>query len=183
MKRRYLTVAVVLSLAASLTLTSCLGSFALTNKVLSWNRQVGDKFVNELVFVAMWVLPVYELSMLADLTVINSIEFWSGENPVTAETKIIDGKDARYLVQSDENGYTITNTKDNTVVKFNFDAADNSWSLEANGQQHKLFNYVDDNHVNIINSRGGYDCVELSAQGVWAYQQQALSTTPDYAKR
>ena len=102
MKKSYLTVAVVLSLAASLTLSSCFGSFALTNKVISWNKQVGDKFVNELVFVAMWILPVYELSMLADMFVLNSIEFWSGKNPVVAETKVIDGKDAKYLVACDE---------------------------------------------------------------------------------
>lgn len=171
MKKRYLSVAVILSLAASLTLTSCLGSFALTNKVLSWNRQVGDKFVNEIVFFAMWVLPVYELSMLADVLVINSIEFWSGTNPVVAEAKIIDGKDAQYLVASNSNGYTITNMSDNSVVKFNFDEANNAWSIEANGKEQKLFSYVDDTHINVICPDGNYKTIELNAQGVWAYEQ------------
>ena len=104
MRKSYLTIAVVLALGASMTLQSCLGSFALSNKVLNWNRQVGDKFVNELVFVAFWILPVYEMSLLADILVINSIEFWSGENPVVAQTKVVDGKDAKYLVQSDKTG-------------------------------------------------------------------------------
>lgn len=51
--------------------------FSLTNKLLTWNRQVGSKFVNELVFFALWILPVYEVSGLADLLVLNSIEFWA----------------------------------------------------------------------------------------------------------
>ena len=38
-----------------------------------------SKFVNELVFFAFWILPVYEVSGLADLLVLNSIEFWSGK--------------------------------------------------------------------------------------------------------
>ena len=124
MKKRYLSVALIAILASSMMFTSCIGSFKLTNKVLTWNKQVGSKFVNELVFVAFWILPVYELSGLADLLVLNSIEFWSGENPVQASTKTIDGKNGRYIVKSDKNGYTITNTTDKSVVKFNFDAAD-----------------------------------------------------------
>ena len=91
MKKRYLSVALIAILASSMMFTSCIGSFKLTNKVLTWNKQVGSKFVNELVFVAFWILPVYELSGLADLLVLNSIEFWSGENPVQASTKTIDG--------------------------------------------------------------------------------------------
>ena len=82
MKKFYLTVGVVLALCASMGLSSCIGSFALTNKVISWNNQVGSKFVNELVFFAFWILPVYEVTALADVLIINSIEFWSGNNPL-----------------------------------------------------------------------------------------------------
>ena len=171
MRRRYFTVAVVLAVAASLTLSSCLGSFALTNKVLNWNRQVGDKFVNEVVFFALWILPVYELSFIADMLVINSIEFWSGENPVVAQTKIIDGKDARYLVACDSKGYTITNLSDNSVIKFNFDEMNKAWSVEANGQEKPLFSFVDDTHIKMITTDGSFKTVELSQQGVWAYEE------------
>jgi len=82
MKKKFLTVAVAATLSLSLVSTSCIGSFSLTNKLLSWNQQVGNKFVNELVFFAFWVLPVYEISALADILVLNSIEFWSGSNMV-----------------------------------------------------------------------------------------------------
>ncbi len=59
MKRKYFTVATIMLACGCLVTTSCIGSFALTNKLLSWNKQVGNKFVNELVFFAFWVLPVY----------------------------------------------------------------------------------------------------------------------------
>jgi hypothetical protein len=151
---------------------SCIGSFALFNKVKDWNDHVGSKFVNEVVFVAMWILPVYELCFAADLFILNSIEFWSGTNPaMTAQSQIIDGKDARYLVASNEQGYTITNMNTKQVTRFNFNAQDNSWSVENNGQEVKLFNYVDDTHVNVLTRDGSYTTVELSQPGVLAYQQ------------
>ena len=171
MRKKKLIVATVVALSASLMMQSCIGSFALYNKVKAWNDQVGDKFVNELVFVAMWILPVYELSFAADIFILNTIEFWSGTNPALAETKVIDGKDAQYLVASNENGYTITNMKTKQVTRFNFNAKDNSWWLENNGQEVKLFTFVDDTHVDMLTRDGSYTTVELSQPGVLAYEQ------------
>ena len=170
MKKKQLIVATVVALSASMMMQSCIGSFALFNKVKTWNEHVGDKFVNEIVFVAMWILPVYELCFAADLLVLNSIEFWSGTNPALAQTKVIDGKDAQYLVARNEAGYTITNMTTKQVTRFNFNAEDNSWSLENNGQEVKLFNFVDDTHVDVLTRDGSYTRVELSQAGVLAYQ-------------
>ena len=170
MRKKHLIVATVVALSASMMMQSCIGSFALFNKVKNWNEHVGDKFVNEIVFVAMWILPVYELCFTADLLILNSIEFWSGENPATAETKVIDGKDAQYLVARNEAGYTITNLNTKQVTRFNFDANDNSWSLENNGQEIKLFNFVDETHIDVLTRDGSYTRVELSQAGVLAYQ-------------
>ena len=171
MRKTKITVALVLAMAALLPLESCIGSFALSNKVLTWNKSVsGSKFVNELVFFAFWVLPVYEITILADVLVLNSIEFWTGDNPVTAETKVIDGKDARYLVQRDKTGYTITNLSDKSVVRFNFDATDNSWAVENNGVETKFMTFNDDNTVNMLTPDGSFTKVELNEQGVMAYR-------------
>lgn len=172
MKKRRLIIAIVVAISASMMMQSCIGSFALYNKVKNWNDHVGDKFVNELVFVAMWILPVYELSFVADLFILNSIEFWSGSNPALAqaETKIVDGKDAQYLVARDATGYEITNMTTKQVTRFNFNAEDNSWSIENNGKEVKLFSFVDDTHVNVLLRDGSYTTVELSQAGVLAYQ-------------
>lgn len=172
MRKKHLILATVVALSASMMMQSCIGSFALFNKVKNWNDHVGDKFVNEIVFVAMWVLPVYELCFVADLFILNSIEFWSGENPALAsEVKVVDGKDAKYLVARNEGGYTITNMTTKQVTRFNFNAEDNSWSLENNGQEVKLFTFVDDTHVNMLTRDGSYTTVELSQPGVLAYQE------------
>ena len=173
MRKKQLVVATVVALSASMMMQSCIGSFALYNKVKDWNEHVGTKFVNEIVFVAMWILPVYELSFAADLFILNSIEFWSGENPALAQTKVVDGKDAKYLVASNEEGYTITNMKTKQVTRLNFDAKDNSWSIENNGEEVKLFTFVDDTHVDVLTRVGSYTRVELSQPGVLAYQQLA----------
>jgi hypothetical protein len=172
MRKRKLIIAIVVAISASMMMQSCIGSFALYNKVKNWNDHVGDKFVNELVFVAMWILPVYELSFVADLFILNSIEFWSGSNPALAqaETKIVDGKDAQYLVARDATGYEITNMTTKQVTRFNFNAEDNSWSIENNGQEVKLFSFVDDTHVNVLLRDGSYTTIELSQAGVLAYQ-------------
>lgn len=183
MKKSHFSLAIAIALACTLTFSSCIGSFALTNKVLNWNKQIGSKFVNELVFVAFWILPVYEITGIADVLVINSIEFWSGSNPVSANnTKIIDGKDAKYLVKQDSKGYTITNLSDNTEMRFAFDETDNSWSIEANGESHKFMTFVDDNHVKMITPTGDFQTVELSQAGVYAYQQVATGSNFAYAK-
>lgn len=175
MRKKIFTAAVAISVAGSLMLTSCIGSFGLSNKVLDWNNQIGSKFVNEVVFIAFWILPVYELSALADILVINSIEFWSGSNPLASTTKVIDGKDARYEIISNPEGYIVKNLNDDTTVKFNFDEIDNSWSVEANGEEHKFMRFIDDNNVEMITPDGSFERVELSQAGVYAYQQMALA--------
>ena len=84
MKRGKLTlVAVVLS--GSLLFSSCVGSFGLFNRLSSWNQSVGNKFVNELVFLAFNIVPVYGVAYLADALVINSIEFWPAIKPTFSD--------------------------------------------------------------------------------------------------
>lgn len=176
MKRKYFTIATVLLSCGCFVTTSCIGSFALTNKLLSWNRQVGNKFVNELVFFAFWILPVYEVSCLADVLVINSIEFWSGSNPVAQGRSVIDGQDGRYIVDCDAKGYTITSENDGSVVRLDFDDDTRTWSMTANGETMELMTFVDDDHVKLPAYDGQSTIVELSQSGVFAYQQ--LATNP-----
>ena len=109
MKKKSLTLLLATTVASSILFSSCIGSFGLTNKLLTWNRSIDSKFVNELVFIAFWIVPVYEISALADVLVINSIEFWSGSNPVAdvGNVKTIDGKDGVYTVETKVDGYHI----------------------------------------------------------------------------
>ncbi len=186
MKKHFLKVSVVLALMASMTLTSCIGSFGLTNKLLSWNEQVGNKFVNELVFFAFWIIPVYEVTCLADVLVLNSIEFWSGSNPVAQGRTVIDGADGRYYVDCDGKGYTITSENDGSKVRLDFDNDDRSWSVSTDGSEPvKFMTFIDDTHVKMITPDGGFREVELNADGLMAYRQAVASGAAEalYASR
>jgi Domain of unknown function (DUF3332) len=66
----------------SLTLSGCFGSFAATRKLWDWNNDVGNKWLEWLVFLGLCIIPVYSLFVLADVLVLNSLEFWTGDNPV-----------------------------------------------------------------------------------------------------
>ena len=103
---------------------------------------------------------------------LNSIEFWSGTNPIASKEKIIEGNDGRYLVKSDEKGYDIISCNDGSKVRLDFNSDDRSWSITVNGETHELFTFVDDTHIRIPAGTGNdYRTVEISAEGVYAYRQ------------
>jgi hypothetical protein len=62
--------------------TGCTGSFNLTRKVYNWHRSQSDKWADELCFLLVALTPVYGLATFADAIIFNSIEFWTGKNPV-----------------------------------------------------------------------------------------------------
>lgn len=168
-----MTVATVLLLAGSLGLNSCIGSFTLTKRVMAWNNQVGSKFLNELVFFAFWVLPVYEVTSIADLIVINSIEFWSGSNPMEASTKVIDTDHGRYLIACDGKGYDVTLERTGESFRLDFNEENQTWSLLTQGAEYPLMTFVDDNHVKMIQPDGDMRLVDLSEAGVLAYAENS----------
>lgn len=171
MKKVFLSVAIVALLCSSLS--SCMGKFALTRNLYSWNDQISNKFVNELVFVAFWILPVYEVTTLADLLVLNSIEFWSGDNPLTASTKTIDTDHGRYLVKCDGKGYDIKLESTGESYRLDFAQETQTWSLQYDGKEYPLMTFVDDNHVSMPTTDGAWQTVELSKEGVLAYRATA----------
>lgn len=181
MKKKIFRGAVACVIALSLTVTpSCIGSFSLTNRLLGWNNTVGNKFLNELVFFAFWVLPVYEVCGLADILVLNSIEFWSGRNPMTAATdKIIEGNDGlRYRIHSDANGYDVACLDDESIsYRLDYSAETDGWSVRIGDEEPvTLFNFVDDTHVALPDAYGNMRTIELSQQGVFAYNEIVSAT-------
>lgn len=169
MKKNSITVALLLAVAAMMPLQSCIGSFGLTNKVLDWNNQVGSKFVNELVFFAFWILPVYEVTAIADLLVLNSIEFWSGNSPVAQSTKVIDTDQGRYYIACDGKGYTVT-APNGDDMRLEFEEDNQTWSFISNeGEAFPFMTMVDDAHVKMVTPDGDFRMVDLSEEGLQAY--------------
>ena len=94
--RKRIVAAVVMGSFLTLT-TACYGPFNLTRNVYHWNgnikggKEVNEKWMKEFVFFGMIIIPVYMFSALLDAFIFNSIQFWSGDNPVKATDEGGDG--------------------------------------------------------------------------------------------
>ncbi len=184
MKRRFLNVAIACLLLASTGMTSCIGSFGLSNKLLAWNKTIDNKFVNELVFIVLNIVPAYPVAYLADLLVLNSIEFWSGSSPLAQAPKVVEGNDGKYLVECDGKGYTITSLNDRSQVRFDYDSESRTWSLDgADGVTYPLVTFIDDSFVKVNIGGGETMTVENSERGLYAIQQAVDARTNLYAAR
>lgn len=166
-------IAAVVAAAIMFGSTSCIGSFALTKRLLGWNENVGNKFTSELVFFAFWVLPVYEVCALADILVINSIEFWSGSNPMgvaQADRTVRGSNGDLYKIHQDASGYDITDLDTDKSMRLEYNQDDMSWMVEYEGESYTLMQYVDDTHVRMpINGGSEYMTVEVSQLGLNSY--------------
>ena len=140
--------AVIAVSLGTMTLSSCIGSFGLTNTVLDWNKRATDnKFVNELIFIV--ISPAYAVCSVADLFVLNSIEFWTGEKVVAevGKTKDVMGKDGRmYAIKTLKNGYEITDPEGEKSY-FVFNKKKKSWSYSKDGDIRELFSFNEDGSI------------------------------------
>ena len=147
MKKFMVNAVIAVSLGA-MTLSSCIGSFGLTNKVLDWNKGATDnKFINELIFLV--ISPAYAVCSVADLFVLNTIEFWTGDKVVAnvGKTKNVTGKDGRlYAIKTLKNGYEITDPEGEKSY-FVFDKKNKSWSYSKDGDIRELFSFNEDGSI------------------------------------
>jgi hypothetical protein len=124
--------------------TGCLGSFQLFNNLKDWNHEAtDDKWLNELIFLGLNIIPVYGLAFLGDAIIFNTIEFWTDENPIGMK----DGEEKSKIVESDGKTYKITTKKDQiNIEEINlegntedgasilFDRSDMMWKIHSNGE-------------------------------------------------
>lgn len=181
-KNKVKLVAVILS--GSFLFSSCIGSFGLFNRLTSWNQTVGNKFVNELVFLAFNIVPVYGVAYLADVLVINSIEFWSGTNPMAniGDVKKVKGENGNYLVKTLENGYSITKEGETASMDLIYDKEANTWNVVANGESAELIKMNNDGTADLFLPNGEKMNITLDAQGMLA-ARQATTSNLMYAAR
>lgn len=170
-------------LCGSLTFSSCIGSFALFNQVREWNQSVTDsKFVNELLYLAMWIVPVYEISLFVDNVVLNTIEFWTGDNPAAnvGEVKEVKGENGKYLVKTNADGYTITH-ENGEEMTLKFDAEAQSWNIMNGNEAIELLTINNNGTANMNLQNGTYMQVTLDHAGMMAARQAASEQTCAFA--
>jgi hypothetical protein len=91
--------------------TGCTGSFKVTKAVYHFHREQKEKFVDELLFLGCVILPVYGIAMLADAIILNTVEFWTGRNPMTStgdtQNTIAQNGQERVIMKYDANKGTV----------------------------------------------------------------------------
>jgi hypothetical protein len=124
---------------STLSTTGCFGKFAAFNHLRQWNGKFSkNKFVNWLVFIVLCVLPVYEIFFTADVLVLNSLEFWTGSNPLAV------GDTYR---ETDENGNSVTAVKmEDGSLYMRLDA--------ASGEKQELVFQKDEEIIRILDAKG-----------------------------
>ena len=148
---------VVVAVASSLMMAAvgCYGSFSLTKKVYQWNGSVGNKWVKELVFLGLNVIPVYEFSAGIDAIILNSIEFWTGSNPsafnansengttlafYTEKKELSISYGTKHYVVGLENGKAAVKDEKGTVIAYCVSTADGGMTItDAKGATLSLY--------------------------------------------
>jgi len=150
--------------------SSCIGSFSLFNSYAKWQRHMTDnKYVNAIVgFILMPI--VGGVCLFVDSLVLNTIEFWTGDNPMHAsigKTKQVMGSDGRYYaVTTLENGYEIK-APTGEMSYFNYDKKKDSWSLTQNGQTRELFRFNQDGTITTVLPEGEQLTVTPNENGLY----------------
>jgi hypothetical protein len=115
MIRRTTILASILALSVSLT-TGCIGGMALSGKVTEFNLDVHpNRWVREAVFLALYFIPVYPFAGMADLLVVNSIEFHTGTNPVSGKARIARIGETRSVTAPDGSTSVSTLREDGSI--------------------------------------------------------------------
>lgn len=176
MKKNRLTLVAAIFLSGTILFSSCVGSFGLFNRISSWNQSIGTKFVNELVFLALNIVPVYGVAYLADALVINSIEFWSGTNPMAnvGDVKKVKGENGDYLVKTLENGYSITKEGEDSAMELIYNKEANTWNVVADGVSTELLKMNNDGTAEMNLPNGDKMNVTFDAQGMMAARQATM---------
>lgn len=152
---RKLTMCILLS--TSILFSSCLGSFSAFNGLRDWNDGLtGSKFVDNLVFWGLNIIPVYGLFFLGDVIIFNVIEFWSGSNPIAMN----EGDKEVQVVEREGNTYEMTATKNRLQIKIIegdrkgekldlvYSPSNKSWSaIKPNGEVIKLSSFEEGFYV------------------------------------
>ena len=83
--------------------------------------------------------------------------------------KHIKGENGNYLVESNQNGYVITDEATQEKIELTYNQEENSWSVDGI----TFLTFVDDEHVSVYAGEGEMVTIEKSEAGLMAYKAMA----------
>ena len=130
---------VTLLCAGMIVLSGCYGKNACFNKLHDWNGTLGNKWLNSIVHFFLNIFPVYMICLgLVDGLVLNTIEFWTGSNPLA-------GGDSYYEKDAQGNSVAAVKNEDGSLsVQF----------TSAQGEVSNLTLQRDENVVRALDAEG-----------------------------
>jgi hypothetical protein len=169
MKTMTRIIATLILIAVLVNVAGCYGSFSLTKKVYNWNGSLGDKWINSVV---MWVflwLPVYEAAGFIDLVLLNTIEFWTGNNPVTMQEgqqniKYASNEGKTYKIETTKNQIVITETvgpDKGKAITLNYVPETGNWTLN-DGKTQSLVANVNGSNMKLFTPEGEARTIKLA---------------------
>jgi hypothetical protein len=89
---------------------------AVSGEVMKVNLKITEnRFGRELIFLLFYIVMVYPIAGFLDLLIVNSIEFWSGENPVSGQSRLARAGDSRTMQAADGSVGTTTLLADGSI--------------------------------------------------------------------
>lgn len=141
------------ALSMTLLSTSCLGSFSAFNSLRDWNDGLtSNKFLDNLIFWALNIVPVYGLFIAGDVLFFNVLEFWTGNNPIAMaegeeETQYatIEGQDVK--MTATKNHFTVevlSGENEGEILEMVYTPENKTWNaIDENGELIKLASMED----------------------------------------
>lgn len=161
-------IALLVAVILLVNVAGCYGSFALTKKLYTWNGTVGDKWMNSVVmWVLMWI-PVYNACGFIDLVILNTVEFWTGSNPITMN----DGDQKIQYATNDGKTYKITMSKNNLniletagpdkgkAVTLTYSPENGNWSMN-DGKTQSIIANLNNNNLKLMYPNGDSKSVQI----------------------
>lgn len=172
--------------------TACYGPFNLTKNVYRWNSnvkgsgQVNDKWMKEIVFFGMLIVPAYMFSALLDTFIFNSMHFWTGDSPIkefdlgSDGTKVATWGEATIRWTPLEDGATVTYERHGVVERRAtiIASATGYRLLDEQGNLLSEAEYATDGSVRLLNS----DCQvvkELSQEQLRTIAEDRFAMLPE----
>jgi hypothetical protein len=161
-KKKIFTLIFTMFFAAT-TFSGCIGGFRLSNTLLNWNKKAtGNKFVNWIVFLVLWIIPVYGITIFVDILVLNSIEFWTGSNPMAMapgekETQYVKRDGSTYKIEATQNRFHIVRVDgpdSGAQADLIYNPNTNIWSVSNGSETAAVASFMDNGEVTVFTKQG-----------------------------
>ena len=148
------------------TQTGCMGSFQLLKGLYSWNETVTqNKAINNIIFWAFNILPVYSTCAFIDLVILNLPEFWTGSNPVAMgpddlEEQEITKDGLTYTLRATQNKFELISAENKIEMSMVYTMDDATWNLQTEEGLKPLAQNLENNKVKIYYPNGSSQVFE-----------------------